>query len=233
MDKKDKYEISPIGHIYTGFSSKFGIPRQSGLVSELCGEIVLEKSYCLPDFVRGLEGFSHIWAIWLFSENLGEKINATVRPPKLGGNTRMGVFATRSPFRPNNLGLSVLKLERIETGTPRGTVLYVKGADMVCGTPIIDIKPYLPFADAVPFADCGFSPGENAEKLEVTIPEKLCAVFPKEHISELIGILSQDPRPAYIDDGDRVFSFEFYGYNVKFSVKEKTLEILDICKINS
>ena len=231
MDNKERYDISPVGHIYTGFSSKFGIPRQSGLVKELCGEIVLDKKYCSPDFVRGLEGFSHIWAIWLFSEALGEKVNATVRPPKLGGNTRMGVFATRSPFRPNNLGLSALKLEKIETGTPRGTVLYVKGADMLSGTPIIDIKPYLPFADAVCDADIGFAPGEKAKKLEVIIPDELRKDFPNEHYRELLGILSEDPRPAYIDDDERVYSFEFYGYNIKFSVSERILNVSGICKM--
>ncbi len=235
MKDMDKYEITPIARIYTGFSSKFGIPRQSGIVSELCGEIVFEKQFSSPDFIRGLEGFSHIWVIWLFSENIGEKINATVRPPKLGGNTRMGVFATRSPFRPNNLGLSVLKLEKIERNTPRGTVLYVKGADMLCGTPIIDIKPYLPFADSVPGAIGGFAQDSSNERLGITldvkIPENLLGLFPKEHTEELVGILSQDPRPAYINDGDRIFAFEFYGYNIRFYVKDGVLEVVDICRV--
>ncbi len=236
-DKKDKkkYEIAPIGYIHTGFSSKFGIPRQSGLVAQLCGEITFEKKFSSPDFFRGLEGFSHIWAIWVFSENTGRSVGATVRPPKLGGNTRMGVFATRSPFRPNSLALSVLKLERIEYNTPKGTVLYVRGADMLDGTPIVDIKPYLTFADSVPEALGGFAACADGERagvlLDVKIPDDILEVFPLEHRNELLGILSQDPRPGYIDDEDRIFAFEFYGYNVKFKVCEASLEVVDIYKI--
>lgn len=234
MMGEKSYDITPIGYIHTGFSSKFGIPRQSGLVSELCGEITFEKKYSSPDFFRGLEGFSHIWAIWIFSENTDKGISATVRPPKLGGNVRMGVFATRSPFRPNSLALSVLKLERIEYDAKRGTVLYVKGADMLDGTPIADIKPYIPFADCVDGASGGFAvaaDGQTAgKKLKVEAGEEVLSAFPAEHREELLGILSQDPRPGYIDDYDRVFAFEFYGFNIKFKVCGDVLRVLEIHK---
>lgn len=230
-----EYKISPIGEIKTGFSSKFGIPRQSGIVSQLAGEIVFTKEYSGKDWTRGLEGFSHIWVLWLFSENLSEKVGATVRPPKLGGNTRMGVFATRSPFRPNFIGMSVLEIVSIEHTDDRGTVLHVKGADMMNGTPIIDIKPYLPVADCIENATSGFASDTSYEKVGVTlktdIPEELLEIFPEQHREELIGILSQDPRPAYISDGDRVYSFEFYGYSIGFFVKNGTLTVTRITKM--
>ncbi len=230
-----EYKISPIAKIRTGFSSKFGIPRQSGIVSQLKGEIVFEKEYSGADWTRGLEGFSHIWVLWLFSENLSERIGATVRPPKLGGNTRMGVFATRSPFRPNFIGMSVLELVSAEHTKDRGTVLHVKGADMVDGTPIIDIKPYLPVSDRVENASSGFASDTSYEKvgltLETVIPENLISIFPEQHREELVGILSQDPRPAYIPDGDRVYSFEFYGYNIKFFVENGILTVTEITKM--
>ncbi len=232
MIAEKSYSITPIGYIHTGFSSKFGIPRQSGLVVQLCGEITFEKKFSSPDFFRGLEGFSHIWAIWLFSETAGKPVSATVRPPKLGGNTKMGVFATRSPYRPNSIALSVLKLERIEYDTSRGTVLYVKGADMLDGTPIIDIKPYIPFADCVPGAVGGFAQCEDGlcagKTLAVKVSESVISVFPSEHRDELLGILSQDPRPGYIDDKDRIFAFEFYGFNIRFKVCDDILEVLEI-----
>ena len=231
----NKYDITPIAHIRTGFSSKFGIPRQGGVVSEICGTIIFEKEFSGPDWTRGLEAFSHIWALWVFSENTDEKIGATVRPPKLGGNKRMGVFATRSPFRPNFVGMSVLKLEKIEYTKEHGTVLHVKGADMVDGTPIIDIKPYLPLADKVDNASSGFAQAtsyENASpSLKVNIPENLSQIFPKEHIRELEGILSFDPRPAYIDDPERVYAFEFYGYNICFTVNGTELVVTKISKM--
>lgn len=230
-----EYTVSPIAEIRTGFSSKFGIPRQSGLVSEICGKIVFKKEYSGPDWTRGLEGFSHIWVLWLFSENLSEKVGATVRPPKLGGNTRMGVFATRSPFRPNFIGMSVLELVSIEHTKEYGTVLHVKGADMMDKTPIIDIKPYLPISDRIENALSGFAAATSNEKigeiLKPYIPEGVIAAFPEQHREELYGILSQDPRPAYIVDGDRVYSFEFYGYNIKFYVLDGIINVTEISKL--
>lgn len=230
---KELFSVSPIAHIETGFSSKFGIPRQSGLVKELCGKIIFEKQYSGKDWTRGLEGFSHIWAIWVFSETVGEKIGATVRPPKLGGNRRMGVFATRSPYRPNHIAMSCLKVEKIqEEGF--GTVIYVKGADMLCGTPILDIKPYLPFTDSVPYAVGGFAADDGekqskvGKKLTVILPPQLSEKFPSEHKEELLGILSEDPRPSYIEDADRVFSFEFYERRIRFRVDNDTLFVTDI-----
>ena len=230
----NKYEVRPIGKIQTGFSSKFGIPRQSGIVSELCGKILFENQYRGPDWTRGLEGFSHIWVLWMFSDNVGANIGATVRPPKLGGNTRMGVFATRSPFRPNFIGMSVLKLEKIEYTSENGTILYVKGADMVDGTPIIDIKPYLPISDKIDNASSGFAldfSGADRIVLNVVFRDNCMGDFPEEHMDELKGILSQDPRPAYISDGDREYSFEFYGYNIKFTVFDGTLFVSKISKL--
>ena len=233
-EKNLKFEVTPIAKIQTGFSSKFGIPRQSGIVSELHGKIIFEKQYSGRDWTRGLEGFSHVWVLWIFSDNVGSNIGATVRPPKLGGNTRMGVFATRSPYRPNFIGMSVLKLEKIEYTDEYGTVLYVKGADMVDGTPIIDIKPYLPIADKIDNALSGFATdfsGKDTMFLNVVFNNECKGAFPKEHIEELIGILSQDPRPAYILDGDREYSFEFYGYNIKFTVCEGTLFVKNISEL--
>ncbi len=234
MIQKD-YIVSPIAEIRTGFSSKFGIPRQSGIVSEICGKIIFRKEYSGPDWTRGLEGFSHIWVLWIFSENTSEKVGATVRPPKLGGNTRMGVFATRAPFRPNFVGMSVLKLEKIEYTAEYGTVLHVKGADMVDGTPIIDIKPYLPVTDSIENAETGFTTDTSYAKvgvtLDVDIPENVLSLFPQDHREELYGILSQDPRPAYISDGSRVFSFEFYGFNIKFTVSDGIIHVSEISKV--
>lgn len=234
MNINDSFEIRPIAHIRTGFSSKFGIPRQGGIVSDLCGKIVFEKEYSSPDWTRGLEDFSHIWVLWIFSENVNRKTGATVRPPKLGGNIRMGVFATRSPFRPNFIGMSVLELERIEH-SEEGTLLYVKGADMLDGTPIIDIKPYLPVSDCVCDATSGFSGDMSYEKVGVTLDvafaDGVLEVFPSEHRDELRGILSQDPRPSYIPDGDREYSFEFYGYNIKFHVIDGRVFVSSILKL--
>ena len=229
-----EFSIKPIAEIRTGFSSKFGIPRQSGIVSELCGRIIFKKEYSGPDWTRGIEGFSHIWVLWIFSENINEKIGATVRPPKLGGNTKMGVFATRSPFRPNFIGMSVLELVKKEYTKEFGTVLYVKGADLLDGTPIIDIKPYLSVSDRIDGTLSGFTAegsAKTAKTLEVEIDDKIFGIFPEQHIPELYGILSQDPRPAYISDGDRVFSFEFYGFNIKFTVNDGVLNVVAITNL--
>ena len=222
--------IEPIAKIETDFPSKFGLPRQSGIVKELYGRIVFEKKYRSPDAIRGLEDFSHIWVIWGFSENTGREYSPTVRPPKLGGNKRMGVFATRSPFRPNGLGLSCLKLEKIEFSDSCGYTLTVSGADMVDGTPIYDIKPYLAFADSVPEAKGGFTEDLNIEALSVTVEMPFPESFPKEKIDTLCHILAEDPRPSYIDDGDRIYGFFFCNHEIKFKVNGKCLTVISVEK---
>ncbi len=222
--------IVPIAKIETNFPTKFRIPRQSGIVKELYGRIVFEKKYRSPDAIRGLEDFSHIWVIWGFSENTDREYSPTVRPPKLGGNTRMGVFATRSPFRPNGLGLSCLKLEKIEHIEGGGYTLTVSGADMVDGTPIYDIKPYLSYADSVPDARGGFTDGLNLNTLYVIMETELPESFPKEKTGALCRILAEDPRPSYIDDGDRVYGFFFCNHEIKFKVKGEVLTVISVEK---
>ncbi len=222
--------IEPIAKIKTDFPTKFGIPRQSGIVKELCGRIVFEKKYRSPDAIRGLEDFSHVWVIWGFSENTGREYSPTVRPPKLGGNKRMGVFATRSPFRPNGLGLSCLKLEKIEYNERDGYTLTVSGADMVDGTPIYDIKPYLAFTDSVPYARGGFTEDLGLEDLSVTVDTPFPESFPKEKIDTLCRILAEDPRPSYIEDTDRVYGFFFCDHEIKFKVKDKFLTVISVEK---
>ena len=213
-------KMQPIATIRTGFASKFGIPRQSGLVPELKGTIVFNPEYRNPDALRGLEGFSHIWIIWEFSEAVRTEWSPTVRPPRLGGNTRLGVFATRSPFRPNPIGLSCVKLESIELSTPQGPVLHVSGADLMDGTPIYDIKPYIPYTDCIPDATSGFTGTVSMHKLDVVIPEQLQAKIKPGTLSALRGILAQDPRPRYQDDPEREYGFDFDGYSVKFKVPD-------------
>ncbi len=229
--KRYETKFAAIGQISTGFASKFGIPRGSGLVPEICGKITFYKPYSSAEYFRGIEQFSHIWVLWGFSESPESCIKSTVRPPRLGGNTRLGVFATRSPFRPNAIGISVLALESVHYTEGEGTVLYVKGADMLDGTPIYDIKPYIPFTDSIPYAAGGFAEENYNKCLRVKIPEDVLSVFPENHRDELFGILSQDPRPAYIDDGDRTYSFEFYSYRISFRVKCGTLEVFEIYEI--
>ncbi len=218
--------IEKIGIIETDFETKFGIPRQSGIVSSLKGRIVFDRKYRDRNYIRGLEGFSHIWVIWGFSENEGKGHSPTVRPPKLGGNERMGVFATRSPFRPNNLGLSCLRLDGIVDTRDLGAVLLVSGADMVNKTPIYDIKPYLTFTDSVPDAQCGFASEVDISPLRVMWTDKAKEAFPIEKSDTLTGILAEDPRPSYIEDGDRVYGFLYAGYEIKFSVKDGILTVL-------
>lgn len=220
-------EIFPVAHIYTEFHSKFGIPRQSGLAGT-SGKIVFCPEFRSADAVRGLEGYSHLWLIWEFSENKGKTASLTVRPPRLGGNVRMGVFATRSPFRPNNLGLSSVEIERIDYECKDAPVIYVKGADILDGTPVFDIKPYLPFADSHPLAKSGFS-GEVMENNLEVIFENGCEKNVKPgHIENLRAILSEDPRPHYHDDPERVYSFEFSEYKIKFRVENTTLKVIEI-----
>lgn len=221
-----------IATIRTGFPSKFGIPRQSGLVPELMGTIVFEPEFRNADALRGLEGFSHIWLIWEFSETVREEWSPTVRPPRLGGNARLGVFATRSPFRPNPIGLSCVKLESIEISSPNGPLLHVSGADLMDGTPIYDIKPYIPYTDCQPQATAGFTGTVTMHRLQVVIPKELESKTKPRTLSALRGILAQDPRPRYQDDPQREYGFDFDGYSVKFKVPDPdTLTVTDIRRI--
>lgn len=216
-----------IGRIHTDFPEKFGIPRQSGLVPELKGKIVFEKKYRNPDAFRGLEEFSHIWVLWQFSEAIRDDWSPTVKPPKLGGNKRMGVFATRSPFRPNPIGLSSLKLESIDIDENDGIVLYVSGVDMVDGTPIYDIKPYLPYTDCHINATSGFAGKVKDYELEVDFPEEILRVIPDNQKDCIISVLRQDPRPGYIED-DREFGVTFADYNIRFVVKGRLLKVTKV-----
>lgn len=215
--------MKPIAHIETGFKDKFGIPRQSRLARGMEGKIIFEDEYNVPEAFKGLEDFSHIWIIWGFSQ-IDKEWSPTVRPPKLGGNKRVGVFATRSPFRPNNLGLSCVKLERIEYDD--GVILYVSGADMVSGTPIYDIKPYIPYVDCVDDAIGGFTEIINKDKLN--IKWEITKNIPDDIKEDLADILSQDPRPSYHTDTERVYGMFYKNYNVKFKVCESTLTICEI-----
>lgn len=223
-------EIKPIAKIYTPFSAKFGIPRQSGLV-ETQSKIVFEKEYRNDEALRGIEDFSHLWLIWEFSEAKSDKWSPTVRPPRLGGNTRMGVFATRSPFRPNSLGLSCVKLIKKEKTANEGTVLFVTGADILNGTPIYDIKPYLPFADSFPDAKGGFASEVEKNNLNVAFECKTTPLS-QENTVLLKEILKNDPRPHYHTDETRVYSFEFADCNIKFTCNGKEIVVKEITKIN-
>lgn len=208
--------IKPIAHIHTEFSEKFGVPRQSGLAGSLRGMIVFEPEYRNPDALRGLDGFSHLWLIWEFSANRSQGWQPTVRPPRLGGNERMGVFATRSPFRPNPLGLSCVEIDHIDMDGP---VIYIKGADLMDGTPIYDIKPYISYADSHPDALGGYVDGLKERKLEVVLPEDLeDKIADKLLAASLVEVLSLDPRPSYHDDPEREYGLSFAGMNVRFKV---------------
>lgn len=220
--------INIIARIHTDFSSKFGVPRQSGLVPELKARVIFEPEYRAAEAVRGLEDFSHIWLIWQFSEAVRDTWSPTVRPPRLGGNRRMGVFATRSPFRPNNLALSCVRLESVEPGGGPGPVLHVAGADLMDGTPIVDIKPYIPYADCRPEATGGFTDAVPRERLRVVMPDALAAALPEDKRSALIGVLESDPRPSYQSDPERVYGFGFAGREVRFSVDGGVLTVLSI-----
>ena len=225
--------MRPIAHIHSDFATKFGIPRQSGVVGSLQAEIIFEPEFRSRDAVRGLEAFSNIWLIWEFSENVRADWSPTVRPPRLGGNVRMGVFATRSPFRPNPIGLSCVRLERIEFSDTHGPVLHVAGADLMDGTPIYDIKPYVPYADCHPEATEGFTGQVEMHALTVDIPPELLSRFPVEKRDALIGVLAQDPRPRYQADASRVYGLEFGGYEVKFTVAGQKLAVTDITEKDS
>jgi len=223
-----EYPMQVIATIRSPFSEKFGIPRQSGLVPEVTSTIVFEPAYRNPDALRGIEGFSHLWLIWAFSKSVRSEWSPTVRPPRLGGNTRMGVFATRSPFRPNPIGLSSVKLERIEQHPTLGPVLHVQGADLLDGTPIFDIKPYLPYTDSHPDALGGFTAGYAGYHLEVNCPPTLLEKIPPAQREALLGVLAQDPRPSYQGDPERVYGLSFGERNIKFTVEEKVLTVLSV-----
>lgn len=226
----ETYETKIIARIRTDFPTKFGIPRQSGLISELKGKIIFEPQYRITEALRGLDGFSHIWLIWQFSEAVRSDWSPTVRPPRLGGNKRMGVFATRSPFRPNAVGLSCVKLEKIIHDEKDGTVLMVSGADLMDGTPILDIKPYLPLADSHPEASGGFAKAREGYSLQVEIPQALLEVIPECKRSALCAVLAHDPRPAYQNDPERIYGFEFAGMEIKFTVDGNMLTVTDVKK---
>ena len=223
--------IQVIARMHSDFATKFGIPRQSGLVEELRSTIVFEPEFRNPDALRGIEDFSHLWIIWQFSEAVRQGWSPTVRPPRLGGNTRMGVFATRSPFRPNNLGLSSVKLLGVEHTEKYGTVLHVGGADLMDGTPIFDIKPYIPYGDCHPEATGGFTDTAGEFLLKVDFPPSLLALLPEEKRPAAIGVLSHDPRPSYQRKPERVYGLTFAGFDIRFRVNENVLSVVDIKKL--
>lgn len=220
--------MKAIAHIHSDFPTKFGIPRQSGLASELTATVVFEPEFRNPDALRGLEGFSHLWLIWEFSAAKREHWSPTVRPPRLGGNARLGVFATRSPYRPNPIALSCVRLLDIRRTEHDGTVLLVGGADLMDGTPIYDIKPYLPYADCRPEATGGFTAEADDFLLAVDFPPDLLAKVPESRRNALIQVLSHDPRPSYQDDPDRVYGMTFAGCDIRFTVREKTLTVCEV-----
>ncbi|MBR4391598.1 MAG: tRNA (N6-threonylcarbamoyladenosine(37)-N6)-methyltransferase TrmO [Bacteroidales bacterium] len=220
--------MKAIAHIHTEFPTKFGIPRQSGIVETLQGTIVFEPEFRNPEAIRGLEEFSHLWLIWEFSEAKHDTWSATVRPPRLGGNTRKGVFATRSPFRPNPIGLSSVKLEGIEMDSKLGSVLHVSGADLMDGTPIYDIKPYIAYTDSHPDAISGFASKPAEYLLDVEFPEECLEKVPETQRESLIAILEHDPRPQYQDDPERVYGMAFAHLEVRFKVEQKHLTVLEI-----
>lgn len=222
-------EIKPIAHIISEFPEKFGIPRQSGLVESLTGKIVFTKEFRNPDSLRGLEDFSHLWLIWEFSANRHSQWQPTVRPPRLGGNVHMGVFATRSPYRPNPIGLSCVEISKVDMHSPDGPVIYVKGADLMDGTPIFDIKPYIRYADSRPDAACGYVDDLMERRLRVRIsPELVARVSDDDVLATLVETLSLDPRPSYHNDPNREYGLSFAGYNVRFVIEDGVLDVTDI-----
>lgn len=231
--RKMNATIQIIARMRSDFPTKFGIPRQSGLVEELESTIVFEPEFRNADALRGIEGYSNLWIIWQFSEAVRQEWSPTVRPPRLGGNTRMGVFATRSPFRPNNLGLSCVKLLGVEHTEKEGTVLHVAGADLMDGTPIFDIKPYIPYSDSLPEATGGFTDTAEDFLLNVDFPSPLLEKLPANKRQAVIGVLSHDPRPSYQRKPDRVYGLSFAGFDIRFTVNEKTLSVCEVTKLPS
>lgn len=217
-----------IAHIHTDFPTKFGVPRQSGLVEELTAKIVFQPEYRNPDALRGIEGFSHLWLIFQFHKALRDTWSPTVLPPRLGGKTRVGVFASRSPFRPNSIGLSSVKLERVDYRAKEGPVIWVRGADLVDGTPIFDIKPYLPYADCHPDATSGFTGAIDDTPLKVVFPDDLLAQIPEDRREALIRVLSLNPKPGYQHDPTRRYGFNFCGRDVRFTIDGDTLTVVEI-----
>ncbi len=222
------FNIQPIAHMRSDFPAKFGIPRQSGLVDSLRSTIVMAPDFRNPEALRGLESYSHLWLIWQFSESVRSDWSATVRPPRLGGNTRMGVFATRSPFRPNSLGLSCVRLLGLEVTQEAGTVIHVAGADLMDGTPIFDIKPYIPYSDAHIDACGGFTDTADDFLLNVDFPEHLLQLLPEDKRQAAIDLLSHDPRPSYQNSADRVYGMLFAGFNLRFTVNGKTAQVIEV-----
>jgi tRNA-Thr(GGU) m(6)t(6)A37 methyltransferase TsaA len=221
--------ISPIAYIHTEFSEKFGVPRQSGLAGSLSGTIVFEPEYRNPDAVRGLEGFSHLWLIWGFSANRHDDWQPTVRPPRMGGNDRMGVFATRSPYRPNQLGLSCVEIDGVDMDCSEGPRIYVRGADLMDGTPIYDIKPYIKYADCRPSAVCGYVDTLEERRLKVEMPQAAVLTLNDDRLLDALReTLSLDPRPSYHNDPSREYGLSFSGYNVRFKVNDGILSVISI-----
>ena len=226
-----EFTITPIARMKSDFATKFGIPRQSGLVEELRSTIVFEPEYRNEDALRGIEDFSHLWIIWQFSEAVRTQWSPTVRPPRLGGNTRMGVFATRSPFRPNHLGLSCVRLLGVERTENCGVVLHVGGADLMDGTPILDIKPYIPYSDCHSDASGGFTETAEDFLLGVDFPADLLQKLPADKQEALLGVLSHDPRPSYQQSGERIYGLTFAGFDVRFTVENRILNVVDVIKL--
>ncbi len=225
--------MKPVAHIRTAFPEKFGIPRQSGYVPELKGQVIFEPEYRNPDALRGLEEYSHIWLVWIFSQSIREEWSPTVRPPRLGGNQRKGVFATRSPFRPNPIGLSSVRLESVEWDGPEGPVIHVSGVDLMDGTPILDIKPYVVFSDSHPDASGSFAQAALGHRLKVIIPDHLLDKIPAEYQKAVQEVLALDPRPAYQNDPERIYGFSFAGMEIRFRVQEDVLNVEAICSMSS
>ena len=227
----ESFSIAPIARLYSDLPTKFGLPRQSGLVPELKGRIVFEAAYRNEAAFRGLEEFSHLWLIWGFSEVKDYRFTPMVKPPRLGGNIKKGVFATRSPFRPNNLGLSCVKLDGIDFEDPEGPVLWVSGPDLMSGTPIFDVKPYVPYSDSIPEAVGGFADKCRDYSLGAEIPEPWLSMIPEEKREALYGILAQDPRPAYIDDPERRYGFNYLDFDVRFRVADGVATVCEIVRL--
>lgn len=224
----EKYEIEIIGYIYNDYKEKFGIPRQSGLTKSVISKIVFNKNYSDKSYFKGLEQFTHIWLIWQFSGTIDKEITPTVRPPKLGGNERVGVFASRSPFRPNHIGLSSVKIEKIDFDENLGTVIYISGADLMNGTPILDIKPYLPYTDSHPDASNGFALDNTDGLLDVICSDEFLKKLPANMIDGLFETLKHDPRPSYQNDSERIYGMSYGDYQIRFKADDNVLTIIDI-----